>query len=120
MDKKLNIHILAICGQLNTPLALALKKQGHQVTGSDQEKIYPPFSFELQNNDIPVNTTTIDSHIDLVIVGSGFNKFSRCQEEFEQVKENNIPYISATNYISQNLIKPESILVAGSYGKTTI
>lgn len=116
----MKIHILAIAGTMTAPLAVALKKQGHTVTGSDQEKIYPPISTLLETNKISFNQSTIDSSIDLAIIGSGYLSFSQCLSEFEKIKELNIPYISATEYLAKNLIKTNSILVAGSYGKTTI
>jgi len=117
----MHIHILAIAGTMTAPLAVQLKNQGHSVTGSDQQKIYPPLSdiFSKNHLDLP-NTFKIDKSIDLVIVGSGFKAFSQTQNEFELIKKLKIPYISATDYIAQNLAKKKSILVAGSYGKTTI
>jgi UDP-N-acetylmuramate: L-alanyl-gamma-D-glutamyl-meso-diaminopimelate ligase len=114
----MKIHILGIVGQMTTPLALALQRLGHTISGSDQDKIYPPFSDIIRQANIPINQGL--SSADLVIVGSSFRTFSRCVDEFEQAKNQNIPYISATQYLANNLIKKESILVAGSFGKTTI
>jgi UDP-N-acetylmuramate: L-alanyl-gamma-D-glutamyl-meso-diaminopimelate ligase len=116
----MHIHILGIAGTMTAHLAVNLKKQGHLVTGSDQEKIYPPISTTLKKIDIKVNSTNIDKSIDLAIIGSSYNSFERSQQEFDQIKKLNIPYISATEYIAQNLIKENSILIAGSFGKTTI
>jgi len=112
----MKIHILAISGSMTSALAVALVKLGHTVTGSDQDKIYPPISNIISN--IPLNQPL--GKIDLCIVGSGYKAFSRCVDEFSQIKQNNIPYISATEYLAQNLVKKNSIIVAGSYGKTTI
>jgi len=116
----MNIHILGIAGSMTAPLAIALKKQGHFVTGSDQQKIYPPFSGQLKRAKIPVNQTPINSNIDLAIIGSSFLAFNRSREEFTQIKTQKIPYISATKYLATHLAKENSILVAGAYGKTTI
>mgnify|MGYP001605033843 CR=1 FL=1 len=116
----MKIHILAIGGTMTTPLALALKNDGHTVTGSDQKYIYPPFSQNLYHAHIPINPKLNSFSPDLVIVGSAFKKFSHTQTEFEFFKNKKTPYISATKYIADNLIKSNSILVAGSYGKTTI
>lgn len=106
---------------MTAPLAAELKRQGHFVTGSDQQKIYPPLSdiFKKNHLDLP-NTHKIDKSIDLVIVGSSYKAFSQTQNEFDLIKKLKIPYISATSYIAKNIAKKESILVAGSYGKTTI
>lgn len=116
----MKIHILGIAGTMTAPLAVVLKKLGHQVSGSDQEKIYPPISTFLKKAKIKVNFFEISPDIDLCIIGSSYNSFENTKKEFQQIKKLKIPYISATQYIAQNLIKDESIVVAGSFGKTTI
>jgi len=114
----MKIHILNICGTMTAPLAIALKKQGHIVTGSDQDKIYPPFSTVLSHAKIKINQSHYTPN--LYIIGSGFKNQEKLITEFEAIKKSGIPYISATNYIAQNLIKTNSILIAGSYGKSSI
>jgi len=116
----MHIHILGMAGTMTAPLAVNLKKQGNIVTGSDQEKIYPPISTILKKADISINSINIDNNIDLVIVGSSYNSFQKTKTEFNLIKKLKIPYISATDYISKNLIQKNSILIAGSFGKTTI
>ena len=104
----MKIHILAICGVMTTPLALELKKQGHQVSGSEQDKIYPPFSTQLQKAKIPINQTPINSKIDLYIIGSAYKNIPKTLNEFEQITKQKLKYISATNYIAQYIAKNES------------
>lgn len=116
----MHIHILGIAGTMTASLAVALKKQGHIITGSDQEKIYPPISTILKKANIKINSSKIDTNIDLAIIGSSFSNFKNTKEEFEQIKKLNIKYISASQFIAQNLIKENSVLIAGTYGKTTI
>jgi UDP-N-acetylmuramate: L-alanyl-gamma-D-glutamyl-meso-diaminopimelate ligase len=116
----MRIHIIGIAGTMTAPLAVNLKKRDNYITGSDQDKIYPPISTLLKKADIPINDTEITSKIDLVIVGSSYLSFKKTKDEFEQVKKLKIPYISATQYIAKNVVKENSILVAGSYGKSTI
>ena len=116
----MKIHILGIAGTMTASLAVALKKEGHLVTGSDQEKIYPPVSTALKKAKIEINSSKIDSSIDLAIIGSSFSNFRQTKEEFDQIKSLNIKYISASDFISQKLIKENSVLIAGTYGKTTI
>ncbi len=116
----MHIHILGIAGTMTAPLAVYLKKIGHHISGSDQDKIYPPVSQILKKAKIKINFYEITTCIDLCIVGSSYNNFENTKKEFQQIKKLKIPYISATKYISQNLIKKESIVVAGSFGKTTI
>jgi UDP-N-acetylmuramate: L-alanyl-gamma-D-glutamyl-meso-diaminopimelate ligase len=116
----MHIHLVGIAGSMTAPLAIALKKQGHIITGSDQDKSYPPYSQELKKAKIPINNTPINSEIDLAIIGSSYLSFKKTREDFESIKNQQIPFISATQYISKYLIKKNSILVAGSFGKTTI
>ena len=116
----MHVHIVGIAGAMTTPLALELQRLGHQVTGSDQDKIYPPSGPLLENHHIPINTTPIDKSIDLAIIGTTYNTFQKCRDEFSLIKSLKIPYISSTEYLAKNIIKKESILIAGSYGKTTI
>lgn len=116
----MRIHIISIAGTMTAPLAVNLKKRDNYVTGSDQDKIYPPISTLLKKANIPINSTDITSKIDLIIVGSSYLSFKRTRDEFNLVKKLKIPYISATKYIAKNVAKENSILVAGSYGKSTI
>lgn len=105
---------------MTAPLAANLKKRGVYVTGSDQDKIYPPVSTILNKSDILINSIDINTNINTAIIGSSYLSFEKTKKEFNQIKKLKIPYISATNYLAQNLIKENSILIAGSFGKTTI
>lgn len=116
----MRIHILGIAGTMTAPLAVSLKKQGHQISGSDQDKIYPPISTVLKKAKIKINLYDITPDIDLCIIGSSYKSFETTKNEFIKIKKIKIPYLSATQYISQNLVKKESIVIAGSFGKTTI
>ncbi len=116
----MNIYIVGIAGKMTAPLAVELKNLGHQVSGSDQSLIYPPISTLLKKNKIPVNKSLISSKIDLAIIGSSYKKFSNTRKDYQDILKLNIPHTSATKYIAQNIVKPNSIIVAGSFGKTTI
>ena len=116
----MHIHIIGIAGVKTAPLAKILVDQGNKVTGSDQKKIFPPVSTILEKAGIKINDTPITKSIDLVIVGNVYQYFENTTAEFDQVLQLGIPYISYTDYLVQHLIKENSILVAGSYGKTTI
>lgn len=116
----MKIHIIGIAGTMTASLAVVLKKEGHQITGSDQEKIYPPISNILNTAKIKINNININKNIDLAIIGSSYNSFEKTRNEFEQIKKLKIKYISATEYIAKYITQKNSILIAGSYGKTTI
>lgn len=116
----MNIHILGIAGTMTAPLAAELTRLGHIVSGSDQEKIYPPVSDILNQANITINQKVDFSKIDLFIIGSSFKSFENTRQEYQEVIKHNYPFISATKYIASQLNSPNPILVAGSYGKTTI
>lgn len=116
----MHIHILGIAGAMTSQLAVKLHHQGNFISGSDQIKIFPPVSTLLKKNHIPINTVEITPSINLAIIGSSYDLFENTLQEFKQIKKLKIPYISATQYISQNIAKTDSIIIAGSFGKTTI
>jgi len=125
--KKKKVHIIGIAGQLSGPLAKALKDKGWQVTGSDQKKVYPPITTYLKNNQISYtrgfSEDNISKDLDLVIlagiaVGS-FVPDSRENLEINKARKLGLKIISQAEAIQRLLIKKESIVVAGTYGKTT-
>ena len=59
----MKIHILNTVGMMTAPLAIELKRLGHQVSGSDQEKIYPPFGPIIKQSGILLNQTPIDNQL---------------------------------------------------------
>ena len=113
----MKIHILGIAGSMTTPIALYLKQQGHTISGSDQDKIYPPASDLLKN--IPFNQP-LPSKIDLCLVGGSYNKFQRTRQEFAFIHKHHYPYISTTHFLANQLNSLNPILIAGTFGKTSI
>ena len=83
----MRIHILGIAGTMTAPLAVSLKKQGHQLSGSDQDKIYPPISTVLKKAKIKINLYDITPDIDLCIIGSSYKSFETTKNEFIKIKK---------------------------------
>src|SRR5271170_1120866 len=120
MQDKKHIHLIGICGTAMASLAGLLQLKGHQVTGSDQAA-YPPMSDLLRSLNIPVaepfSAVNLKPHPDLVIVG---NAMSRGNVELEYVLDQRIPFTSLAELIHAEFLKGrESIVVAGTHGKTT-
>jgi UDP-N-acetylmuramate: L-alanyl-gamma-D-glutamyl-meso-diaminopimelate ligase len=113
-----HIHFIGICGVGMSALAILWQKKGWKVTGSDVG-FYPPVSTHLTEHKINYYPGW---HIekmgtpDLVVVG---NVAGSENPELKYVLENNIPNVSYPELIAQNLIKENSIVCAGTYGKTT-
>lgn len=117
----MKIHFIGICGVAMGGLALALKKAGHDVTGSDKG-FFPPISTYLKNNNVPYypgwhpTKMCANGNPDLVVVG---NVASSTNPEWMFVQENNIPHVSYPELIKKFFLKENSIVCAGTYGKTS-
>ena len=116
MAKK--IHFIGICGVAMSALALAFKRQGWKVTGSDVG-FYPPVSTHLKEAGIDFYPGWHPEKInkpDLVVVG---NVASSTNPEWLYVQEHKLNYKSYPEVIAEYFVKKNSIVCAGTYGKTT-
>ncbi len=101
-------------------LAGMLQQLGHQVSGSDVAA-YPPMSDQLAALRIPVHEPYDDKNLtpapDLVVVG---NAISRGNPELEAVLDRRIPFTSMAALLHDEFLpNRESLVVAGTHGKTT-
>ncbi|MCX7954252.1 MAG: Mur ligase family protein [Bacteroidales bacterium] len=114
-------HIISIGGSAMHGLAIELHKQGHIVTGSDDEIFEPSLSKLRQNNLLPEKIgwfpEKITKEIDAVIVGM-HAKIDN--PEYIKAKELNIKCYSYPEFIYEQSKNKQRIVIAGSYGKTTI
>jgi UDP-N-acetylmuramate: L-alanyl-gamma-D-glutamyl-meso-diaminopimelate ligase len=119
-EKPRHIHLSGICGTAMASLAGLLQLQGHRITGSDKAA-YPPMSDLLASLGIPVMEpyaeTNLDPAPDLVVIG---NALSRGNPEIERVLDERIPFESMAALLREEfLLGRESLVVAGTHGKTT-
>jgi UDP-N-acetylmuramate: L-alanyl-gamma-D-glutamyl-meso-diaminopimelate ligase len=115
-----HIHLSGICGTAMASLAGLLQLQGHRITGSDKAA-YPPMSDLLRGLGIPVMEPYAEANLDpapdLVVIG---NALSRGNPEIERVLDERIPFTSmAALLLEEFLAGRESLVVAGTHGKTT-
>jgi UDP-N-acetylmuramate: L-alanyl-gamma-D-glutamyl-meso-diaminopimelate ligase len=115
-----HIHLSGICGTAMASLAGLLQLQGHRITGSDKAA-YPPMSDLLRSLAIPILEGFAESNLspapDLVVIG---NALSRGNPEIEFVLDQRIPFTSmAALTHDEFLLGRESLVVAGTHGKTT-
>ncbi|UWZ87080.1 UDP-N-acetylmuramate:L-alanyl-gamma-D-glutamyl-meso-diaminopimelate ligase [Occallatibacter riparius] len=101
-------------------IAGLLQLQGHRITGSDNAA-YPPMSDMLRELGIPVlepySESNLDQVPDLVVIG---NALSRGNPEVERVLDQRIPFASMAALTHDEFLKGrESLVVAGTHGKTT-
>ena len=120
MPDRKRIHLIGVCGTAMATLAALLRSRGHTVRGSDQN-VYPPMSDFLAAEQIQAfsgyDAANITPDIDLVVVG---NAISRGNPELEAVLERKIRYCSLPEIIREQFLwGAESVVVAGTHGKTT-
>jgi len=115
-----HLHILGICGTFMGGIAALAKELGFRVTGCDAQ-VYPPMSTQLEQLGIELKqgykTEHLNDEPDLIIVG---NAMSRGNVMVEYMLDRNIPYISAPQWLFENVLKDRWVLaVSGTHGKTT-
>ncbi|MGZ9148464.1 MAG: UDP-N-acetylmuramate--L-alanine ligase [Candidatus Deferrimicrobiaceae bacterium] len=115
-----NIHLIAACGVGMASLAGMLKEKGFRVTGSDAN-VYPPMSTQLSSLGIllrsPYAAENIPEDADLVIVG---NAVTRDNLEAQEAVRRGLPALSMPQAVADFFLGgKESIVVAGTHGKTT-
>jgi len=115
-----HIHLSGICGTAMASLAGLLQLRGHRITGSDKAA-YPPMSDQLRAMGIevmePYAETNLEPAPDLVVIG---NALSRGNPEIERVLDERIPFTSMAALLHEEFLKGrESLVVAGTHGKTT-
>jgi UDP-N-acetylmuramate: L-alanyl-gamma-D-glutamyl-meso-diaminopimelate ligase len=120
MQKHKHIHLIGICGTAMASLAGMLQQQGHHITGSDAAA-YPPMSDLLVGLNIKIHEPYAEGNLepppDLVVVG---NAISRGNVELEYVLDKKIPFCSMAAVLHDEFLKGrESLVVAGTHGKTT-
>ena len=115
------IHLIGVAGTAMGALAGLLQESGYRVTGSDAA-IYPPVSTLLEQLRVPVaagfRASNLEPAPDLVVIG---NALSRGNEEVEAVLDSKLPYASLPEVLRELFLRGrESIVVAGTHGKTTV
>ena len=114
------VHILGICGTFMGGVALLARELGYEVTGSDVN-VYPPMSTMLDTAGIAVQEGYSSEHLkpapDLVVIG---NALSRGNEAVEYVLDHQIPYVSGSQWLGENLLQGRHVAaISGTHGKTT-
>lgn len=116
----MRVHFIAIGGAVMHNLAIALKKKGYIVTGSDDE-IFEPSRTRLANYGLlpslegwhPENLT---AGIDTIILGMHAKSDN---PELLKARELGLKIMSFPEYLYEQTKDKKRIVVAGSHGKTT-
>jgi UDP-N-acetylmuramate: L-alanyl-gamma-D-glutamyl-meso-diaminopimelate ligase len=118
--KQLNIHLISIGGAVMHNMALALKQNGHTITGSDDE-IFEPSKGRLDAagllpTSVGWDANRITPKIDLIILGMHAREGN---PELVRASELKIPVVSFPEYIANHSKEKIRVVVGGSHGKTT-
>lgn len=116
----MKIHFISIGGSVMHQLAIALKRKGYQITGSDDE-IFEPAKTNLTNEgilpeEIGWQTDKITKDLNGVILGMHAKADN---PELQKAKELGLPVYSFPEYIFQESKGKTRVIVGGSHGKTT-
>lgn len=117
----MRIHFIAIGGAAMHNLAIALKKNGYIVTGSDDEIFEPSKSRLLQHSLLPKKhgwyPENISKEIDFIILGMHARKDN---PELIKAMELGIKIYSYPEFLYEKTKNKKRIVIGGSHGKTTV
>lgn len=116
----MTLHFISIGGSVMHQLAIALKRKGYQITGSDDE-IFEPSRTNLEGEGLLPSRMgwyeeNIHSGLDAVILGMHAKADN---PELLKAKELGLPIYSFPEYIFQESRDKQRVIVGGSHGKTT-
>ncbi|MBT3648612.1 MAG: peptidoglycan synthetase [Flavobacteriales bacterium] len=117
----MKIHFIAIGGAAMHNLAIALKQNGHEVTGSD-DQIFEPSKSRLESHGILPNEfgwypEKLSEDIDAVILGMHAREDN---PELKRAQDLDLLVYSYPAFIYEQSMKKTRVVIGGSHGKTTI
>src|SRR5689334_6863986 len=115
-------HFIGIAGKGMSAVALLLRQMGVRITGSD-EGFYPPVSDYLRNENIPFAAgyckENIPDDVDVIVIGKNAKLVPESNEEVRAAMESGKPVRSFADLLHDMTVNSETVVVAGSYGKST-
>lgn len=123
MDDIQSVHFIGIGGAGMSATAKLLKDLGVTVTGSD-EAVYPPISDFLEQEKLPYHTPykaeNIPDDVDFIVIGKNAKLVPETNEEVRTAIASGKPILSFPEVLGQLAQEKEPVVVAGSYGKSTV
>lgn len=117
----MKLHFIAIGGSIMHGLAIALQRAGHTVSGSD-DQIYNPAKNRLSQAGILPEKEGWDPDritVDLDAIILGMHAFED-NPELRRAKELGLSIYSFPEFIYEQSRNKQRVVIAGSYGKTTV
>lgn len=120
MSKK--AHFIGIAGKGMSATALLLREAGYEISGSD-EGFYPPVSDYLANAGIEFahgyKKGNIPTDASLIVIGKNAKLVPEGNEEVKAAFDSGIAIKSFPDILEELSRDKETLVVAGSYGKST-
>ena len=117
----MKVHFIAIGGSAMHNLAIALKKKGYEVTGSDDQIFQPSLGRLEQYNLLPAtmgwDPSRVHPGLDAVILGM----HARADNpELAKARELELKIFSYPEFLYEQSRQKTRVVIGGSHGKTTI
>lgn len=117
----MKVHFIAIGGSAMHNLAIALKRKGVDISGSDDEIFEPSRSRLEENGILPEkigwDPERIDADLDAIILGMHARKDN---PELRRAQELGLKIYSYPEFIAEQCQDKTRLVIGGSHGKTTI
>lgn len=117
----MRLHFIAIGGSAMHNLAIALKKEGHNVTGSDDALFEPSRSrldrYGILPSALGWDPANITADLDAVILGMHARKDN---PELLKARDLQLKIYSYPEYLYEQSKDKKRVVIGGSHGKTTI
>lgn len=117
------VHFIGIAGAGMSAVAVMLKNEGYEVTGSD-EACYPPADTYLKNAGVEFTIgykkENIPQGVDCIVIGKNAKLVKETNAEVAEAFSRDVIIYSLPELINTLIQETENIIVAGSYGKSTV
>lgn len=117
----MRIHFIAIGGSVMHNLAINLAEQGHQITGSDDQIVEPSKSRLEKAHLFPAELgwfpDQITEELDAIILGKHALEDNT---ELKKAREIGVKIYSYPEFVYEQSINKTRVVIAGTYGKTTV
>lgn len=116
-------YFLGIAGAGMSALASVLKSDGALVSGSD-DGVFPPISTYLERQGIAFHdgfdAARVPPGVDVAIVGTSAKLGLGANPELDELIRRGVPRYSFAEYLGRHTQGRETIVIAGSFGKSTL
>lgn len=115
-------HFIGIAGKGMSAVALLMREQGWDISGSD-EGFYPPVSTYLEEDGIlferGYRAENIPADTDVIVIGKNAKLVPEQNEEVKAALESGKKIVSFPDLLEEMTKEKETLVVVGSYGKST-